>query len=49
MYLAHGGIIQPKEWHHDPKLKNKYNNTVAMRLAEKEIIPPEEWYHNPEL
>ena len=43
MYLAEHGIIPPKEWQHDPNLKNNYNDTVAMILANNIIVPPPEW------
>ena len=47
MWLAYNGIIPPKEWEHDPNLKDDDNMTVAMRLAENGIIPPKEWEHDP--
>ena len=45
MHLAYKGIIPPKEWLHDPALKDNYCKTVAMKLAWNEIIPPKEWEH----
>ena len=33
MTLAAAGIIPPKEWHHDPKLKNNGGYTVADILS----------------
>ena len=33
MMLAFNGIIPPKEWCHDPNIKDKYGYTVAMHLA----------------
>ena len=35
MYLAEKGIIPPKEWIHDPNIRNKYGDTVAHCLKEK--------------
>ena len=46
MILASKGIIPPKEWRHDPLLKDKNNNTVAIILSSKGIIPPREWMHD---
>ena len=46
MFLANKGIIPPKEWHHDPLMKNYEGNTVAIILAKRRIIPPKEWEHN---
>ena len=46
MILAKHGIIPPKEWYHDPELRNKANWTVAMFLIKKNIIPPEEWMYD---
>ena len=43
MLLAENGIIPPREWIHNPKLKDSFGWTVAMRLASSGIIPPEEW------
>lgn len=43
MMFADKGIIPPKEWHHDPKLYDKYGETVATYLIKEKITPPEEW------
>ena len=43
MYLSWKGIIPPKEWYHEPELKDRWNNTVASRLVFSKLIPPEEW------
>ena len=43
MILALNKINIPDEWKHDPNIKNKYGNTVAMHLATNCIIPPKEW------
>ena len=32
MLLASNGILPPKEWHHDPKIINENNETVAIIL-----------------
>ena len=32
MILIRNGIIPPKEWIHDPNIKDKYNHTVAYYL-----------------
>ena len=47
MFFAYKGIIPPKEWYHDPNLRNINGYTVAMTLASKGIIPPKEWHHDP--
>ena len=47
MILADKGIIPPKEWLHDPILKNDFEDTVAMILSCEGVIPPKEWYHDP--
>ena len=33
MILAYNNIDIPKEWEHDPTLRNNYGYTVAMILA----------------
>ena len=43
MTLAENEIIPPREWCHDPLLKNKDDKTVAIILLEKDILPPKEW------
>lgn len=43
MDLAHRGIIPPREWHHNPTLRDNHDWTVAMWLAYRGIIPPKEW------
>ena len=40
MFLSRNGMIPPKEWEHNPNIKNKYNDTVAILLAYKGKIPP---------
>lgn len=40
MIYANSKKIPPKEWHHDPLMKNSKNQTVAMRLADNGIVPP---------
>ena len=49
MKLADWGKIPPKEWCHDPNLRDNDGRTVAMYFARMGIIPPKEWYHNPRL
>ena len=46
MILAIKGIVPPKEWNHDPLLKDRNDNTVAIILSSKGIIPPKEWMHD---
>ena len=29
LHLAKNGIFPPKEWHHDPNIRDKYGYTVA--------------------
>ena len=43
MKLADNGVMPSKEWHHDPLLKDIYDNTVASILINKNILPPIEW------
>ena len=43
MRLAFNKVIPPREWYHDPTLKESLGYTVAMYLADKGIIPPKEW------
>ena len=40
MILAQKGIMPPKQWEHDPLLKDQNDNTVAIILSSKGIIPP---------
>ena len=40
MILARNNIEIPEYLYHDPTIKNKKGNTIAMILAEKDIIPP---------
>ena len=35
MILVKERIIPPKQWIHDPNIKDKYNNTVADYFKEK--------------
>ena len=35
-----------EKYYHDPSLKNKDGNTVAIILAEKYSVPPKEWEHD---
>ena len=44
MLLASKGIIPPKEWIHDPNIRNFKNKTVSDLLKEKHIPVPNEWY-----
>ena len=37
MLLAYNNKDIPKEWEHDPNIKNKYNNTVCYYLWKNEI------------
>ena len=34
------GIVSAKRWLHDPLIKNKMNQTVAILLSFNGIIPP---------
>ena len=47
MTLAFSKKIPPKEFHHDPTLRNKYGETISMILSDNGIIPPEEFLHDP--
>ena len=44
MILVKERIIPPKEWIHDPNIKDKYNNTVANKLKYNNLPVPNEWY-----
>ena len=44
MYLANNKIIPPKEWIHDPNIKDEYNQTVADYLARNNFPISNEWY-----
>lgn len=46
MILANNGIIPPKQWHHDPLLKNSDKETVAKILINRKIMPPREWMYD---
>ena len=43
--LADNNIIPPEEWYHDPKLRNKADETVAIILINKKILPPKNMEH----
>ena len=49
MLLASKGIIPPKEWNHNPNIKNNDGLTVAMELAYNGKNIPKEWEHDPEI
>ena len=46
MLFADRDIIPPKEWNHDPLIKNVNGQTIALILAGSGIIPPKEWEHD---
>ena len=46
MHMAYNRIIPPKEWYHDPLLRNDYGETVGLVLAFHGIIPSEHWMHD---
>ena len=45
MTLADNCIIPPKEWYHNPLLRNEGADTVALILIYNDILPPKEWEH----
>ena len=45
MKLAEHGIIPPKEWIHDPNIKDKWGNTVADFLKRQYFPISNEWYN----
>ena len=49
MLLAIHNITSPKEWIHNPALRDNEGNTVAIILSTRGIIPPKEWIHRPSL
>ncbi len=46
MFLADKKLIAPKEYQHDPKIYNKYGNTVAVYLIMNNIKVPQEWKYD---
>ena len=42
-------MIPPKNWEHNPYLRDNNWNTVGMLLVYHCIYPPREWEHYPEL
>lgn len=40
MTLAFNGTIPPKEFYHDPELRDNKFETVSILLANKGVIPP---------
>ena len=44
MMLAFNGIIPPKEWCHDPNIRDLWKNTVAHYLKTHNIPVPNIWY-----
>ena len=50
MLLAMNNIEIPKEWYHDPLIRNKNNYTTAMYIAQYcNCIPDESWNHDPKI
>ena len=43
MELAYNGKNIPKEWEHDPEIKNNEGHTVCYYLWDNGVIAPEEW------
>ena len=43
MILALNSIIPPKEWYHNPEIKDKDSNTVCYYLWDNGIIVPDNW------
>lgn len=43
MLLVQNKRVPPKEWIHDPQIKDKFGKTVAMYFAMRGRIPPKEW------
>ena len=44
MILIIKGIVPPKEWQHDPNIKDKYNHTAAYYFKLNKMPVPNEWY-----
>ncbi len=44
MYLAKKEIIPPKEWYHDPNIKNEQNKSVCNYLCENNLFIENKWY-----
>ena len=44
MLLAKDGIVPPKQWIHDPNIKDKGYYTVVRYLKENKLPVPNEWY-----
>ena len=50
MQLTYNGIIPPKEWYHNPALKDNNGWTTAMVIANFcRQVPDNHWNHNPNL
>lgn len=50
MLLAENCIISPKEWYHNPKLRDNNGMTVALYIAKYcNCIPDEYWNHDPKI
>ena len=47
--MAENGIIPPKEWYHNPNIKNNYGWTVAHCLKLNNLPVPNEWYDDKEM
>ena len=46
MLLVNNDIIPPKQWIHDPNIKNNRDYTVADYLKKKNLPVPNEWYND---
>ena len=44
MHLANNKIIPPKEWYHNPNIRDNNHHTVAHYLKTHNIPVPNEWY-----
>ena len=44
MKLVYNGIIPPKEWIHDPNIRDRWNKTVSYYLEENCLPIPNIWY-----
>ena len=40
-------MLLPKQWNHDPYLKDDYGMTVAIYMAIHTKYIPKQWYHDP--
>lgn len=48
LYAKVGGVV-PKEWEHDPTIRNKNKNTVAFLYTGMNKVIGSQWLHDPNI